>query len=218
MLTTYQHIIWDWNGTLLDDARLCLESLNITLENRHMSPLTLAEYQEMFDFPVIDFYRKLGFDLEVVSFADLAAEYHAEYGGRWRQCQLQPGALDLLEALSVAGVTQSVLSAAHQEMLEACVDYFDLRRFFVAVVGLENNQAHGKVERGRQWMQQLEAAPHDVVLIGDTRHDFEVARAIGADCKLVVSGHHRREKLETCPTEVFDNLTEVFNHRSPCDG
>ena len=52
-------VIWDWNGTLLDDLQLCLRLLNEMLEedgcpNRY----DLAAYREIFGFPVVDYYRR----------------------------------------------------------------------------------------------------------------------------------------------------------------
>ena len=52
----YKHIIWDWNGTLLDDAWLCVDVINGVLSRRNMSTISLRQYQELFNFPVIDYY------------------------------------------------------------------------------------------------------------------------------------------------------------------
>ncbi len=206
-LTRYRHIIWDWNGTLLNDLWLCLESINAALRRRGLAPLTAKRYQDEFDFPVIDFYRKIGFDFETESFADLAHEYHAMYEPRWIECDLQVGAREVLDEARARGITQSLLSAAHQSMLDTCVEHFALGEFFISILGARCNQAHGKITEGRAWMDKLHYGPHEVLLVGDTTHDAEVARAIGADCVLIGSGHHRRERLETCGVAVFDSLT-----------
>ena len=52
----YKHIIWDWNGTLLDDRWLCIEAINKTLTKRNMNTITDNEYVELFCFPVKDYY------------------------------------------------------------------------------------------------------------------------------------------------------------------
>ena len=44
MLQKYRHIIWDWNGTLLDDAWLCVEILNEILRRRNEQPVTHERY------------------------------------------------------------------------------------------------------------------------------------------------------------------------------
>ncbi|MCH9021512.1 MAG: HAD family hydrolase [Planctomycetes bacterium] len=209
-LTKYKHIIWDWNGTLLDDLWLCVESVNQSLSRRKLPSLTQQRYQELFDFPVIGFYEQLGFDFEAESFEKLSSEYHAQYEPRWNECGLQRGAREALEAVAKAGLTQSLLSAAHQDMLNAGVAHFGLGDYFTQVCGLENKQAKGKVDAGRKMIEQLGIERGEVLLIGDTVHDYEVAQALGVDCVLVVSGHHRREKLKQCGVEVFDGLGEIF--------
>lgn len=59
-----KHIIWDWNGTLLDDVGLSLEAINIVLARYNLPPLRKERYLEIFTFPVIEYYRELGFNFE----------------------------------------------------------------------------------------------------------------------------------------------------------
>ena len=40
-LTAYAHVIWDWNGTLLDDAWLCVDVMNGVLR-AHDLPKSLT--------------------------------------------------------------------------------------------------------------------------------------------------------------------------------
>ena len=39
-MSKYRHIIWDWNGTLLDDAWLSVEILNQLMAQRDMPGIT----------------------------------------------------------------------------------------------------------------------------------------------------------------------------------
>ena len=48
MLHNYKHIVWDWNGTLLDDAWLCVEVLNQMLSQRGQTAITLEFYRQHF--------------------------------------------------------------------------------------------------------------------------------------------------------------------------
>ena len=49
-------------------------------------------------------------------------------------------------------------------------------------------------------------------MIGDTTHDYETARALGADCVLYAGGHQCREKLEKCSCPVIDEIEEILNY------
>ena len=207
----YQHIIWDWNGTILDDAWLCVESVNIALAKRGLDPMTTDYYQKTFDFPVIDFYRRLGFDLNKESFTELAVEYHGLYGHRWPECELQSGALPLLQRIADSAMNQSLLSAAPQYLIDEGLRHYQLQHFFTQTIGSQDNHAHGKIEEGKHLLKQLDVAPDRALLIGDTTHDYEVAHAIGIDCVLVLGGHHHREKLQTCPVPIYDSLDELIS-------
>ena len=69
----YTHIIWDWNGTLLDDVDWCVRSVNKMLEKRKKSRLkALCDYHNVFCFPIIEYYKNVGFDLDYESFEELA--------------------------------------------------------------------------------------------------------------------------------------------------
>lgn len=117
-------VIWDWNGTLLDDLQLCLRLLNELLEesgcpNRY----DLEGYREIFGFPVVDYYRRAGLDLEKRSFESLAADYVARYDPASFSCSLCPGAADALAALKSAGVRQVILSASELTLLKAQTEH-----------------------------------------------------------------------------------------------
>ena len=59
-----KHIIWDWNGTLLDDKWLCVESINQALQKRNLPELSDDRYMEVFTFPVQEYYKAVGFDFD----------------------------------------------------------------------------------------------------------------------------------------------------------
>jgi phosphoglycolate phosphatase len=117
----YKHIIWDWNGTLLDDSWLCVEIINELCEKRGMLKISMQRYQEIFGFPVKDFYEKMGFDFLKEPFSIPATEYHDEYNRRRFQCNLQNGVIEALSFFQKAGKPQSLLSASQKSALEEAI-------------------------------------------------------------------------------------------------
>lgn len=208
-LTSFHHVIWDWNGTLLDDAWLCVEVMNGLLAARGLPVLTRESYREQFDFPVIDYYRRLGFDFDREPFEVVGTEFIETYERRRHESALQPGACEVLQEVRGSGVGQSVLSAYRQETLEELIGHFGLRRFFSGLVGLDNHYAHSKVENGVQWIGELGFPPAEVLMIGDSSHDHEVAEAMGVECWLLTNGHHAAAKLRALKVPVFDSLLEL---------
>lgn len=205
----FRHVVWDWNGTLLDDSALCVHCMNTLLRSRRLPKLTLERYQALFDFPVIGYYRRLGFDFERESFEKLGTEFIETYEQCKRKCGLQAQTRTALESLRDAGLTQSVLSAYRQDTLDELLGYFGVREFFIRIIGADDHYANGKVEQGLGWIRELKVHPAQVVLIGDTTHDFEVAQAMGAACGLIPCGHHSRAKLATCGAPVFEDLLQA---------
>ncbi len=209
MRTAIRHIVWDWNGTLLDDTALCIDVMNGLLAERNMPPLTLARYREIFDFPVREYYVRLGFDFARDPFEVIGAEFIRRYEARRGEARLHAHARETLAALRHGGYTQSVLSAYKHDTLESLLAQHDVRHFFDDVLGSDNVYAHGKVEQGCAWIRARAIDPATVLLIGDTRHDFEVAQAMACRCLLVADGYHPREKLEPLGAPVVDSLREV---------
>lgn len=202
----YRHIVWDWNGTLLDDLDLSIDVMNGMLRQRRLPLLDRARYHALFDFPVRSYYERLGFDASRDSFEQLSVEFIAGYdAGRW-ECRLHADVRELLAATERAGSTQSILSAYRQETLSEIVDHFGLTPHFVRLIGLDNIFAHSKAELGRAWIAELGLPPHDVLMVGDTLHDLDVAAAMGVDCALVAAGHHPEARLRTRSQRVFRNL------------
>ena len=207
-MTRCTHVIWDWNGTLLDDVAWCMTCINAMLQKRGLPILgAVAEYRRVFGFPVRDYYRRVGFDFETEPFETLAAEYMALYHGHGSSLSLFPGAATLLAALRLTGVRQILLSASEQANLLSQMKPFNLDSFFDEILGLPDIFAASKAEMGKAYVQR--AKPGKAVLIGDTTHDKEVADSMGIACILVANGHQSKETLLSCNALVVDCLTDV---------
>ncbi len=205
-----KHVIWDWNGTLLDDAWLCVEVMNDVLARRSLPALTAARYADVFKFPVRDYYAELGFDFEAESFEVVGTEFIEGYSAREAACDLRPDARAALEGISGAGLTQSVLSASQLSRLTQQAQRLDVHARFNALVGLEDHYAASKIEVGKRWLLSSGVDPERTVLVGDTDHDVEVARHLGVQCLLVSSGHQAPERLRASGAEVAENLGRVL--------
>jgi phosphoglycolate phosphatase len=206
-----KHIIWDWNGTLLDDCWLSVAAMNRLLKRRNLPLLTPERYREIFTFPVIDYYRRLGFDFEREPFTVSGTEFIREYTRRALEPELHRAVVTVLEKLQRSGVTQSILSASKQHYLERQIQHHQLGAYFIRIVGQDDHYAHGKTVAGRAWMAELHYGPHEVLFVGDTLHDREVAEAIGADCVLLAHGHTSLRRLLATGVPVFRDLNEFYS-------
>jgi len=190
-----KHIIWDWNGTLLDDVGHAVMVMNSLLEGHQLPLINRDHYREIFEFPVLNYYQKLGFDFEKESFESLCHRFVERFMAGFQNLPLVPEMKSVLMQLHEEKLTQSVLSATDQINLDSMISHFDLSDVFRFVFGIENKFAGSKIERGHHLIKNSGIAAAETVIIGDTLHDLEVAKALGIDAVLISHGHQ-------CPTRL----------------
>ena len=205
----YSHILWDWNGTLLDDAWLCVEVMNGMLNERNLLPLTLERYRNMFSFPVKDYYVKLGFDFEKEPFEKVGMDFMDLYNMRQGECRLHPESREIMRKIAQKGIPQSVLSAREENELRIEIKNEGIDHFFERICGLDDHYAHGKTDVGRRLIADLGLPVGKLLFIGDTLHDAEVAKELGIDCILIPEGHHSLERLTGSGLPVIPSLKEL---------
>jgi len=182
------------------------------LEKRGMTPLgSIAEYRSVFCFPIAQYYRNVGFDFASEPFEDLAQEfiglYHADKSGN---SSLFSGAEAVLSTIYKQNITQIVLSTSQQCNLTLQMSEFDIGHYFDEVLGLGDIYAKSKIDLGVGYMERN--GTKNTLLIGDTTHDYEVAKTLGVDCILVANGHQNRETLLSCNVDVLDDISCTINY------
>ena len=205
----YTHIIWDWNGTLLNDAWLCVAVMNDMLADRGLPSITLEIYRDIFDFPVRDYYLKLGFDFSLEPFEKVGMEFMVRYNERQGECSLHNGVCNVLAEFRKQGKPQSILSAREQNELRKEAADLEVSGFFERIYGLDDHYAHGKTDVGVKLLADLNLAREQVIFIGDTKHDSEVAEELGIDCILIPNGHHSRQRLLNCRKHLISSISEL---------
>ena len=203
------HIVWDWNGTLLDDTRAALGALNAMLARRSLPAITLESYRSRFHFPAREYYDEIGMDIPDAEWDAVAREYHDSYDAESATAALNPDAVAALELARSRGARQSILSALRQDLLEAAVARFGIADYFDFVRGTDNLDGAGKLSFARELKAEIVAADPSarIVMVGDAIHDHEVASALGVECVLCAQGSHSFERLAalgspTAPTLV----------------
>ena len=203
----YTRILWDFNGTLMDDLALCIDSVNLLLTRRGMPTVDVDSYREAFCFPVENYYARVGLPSEGEDFVQVAHEWVDAYRSGEDTVRVREGVLDLLIKLKEAGIPQGVLSATQANMLKGQVEQLGLTPYFDLLLGREDIYARDKSSIAVAYRN---AHPHDqILMIGDTLHDYETARAGGFDCILVEGGHQSRRTLETAGCPVMRSFQEV---------
>ena len=191
----YETIIWDWNGTILNDVSLCVEITNDVLRERGMKEFDEVAYKNVFGFPIAKYYERIGFDLEVDSMESLTKNFIEKYGARIKDCKLHENVRSVLERLQNDKKEQYILTAAHRDSVMPLLEHYQLTDYFKAVAGLDNHRAESKISKGKELFSENNISTEKAVLIGDTMHDFEVSKELGINCILIANGHQSKERL-----------------------
>lgn len=201
-----RYIIWDWNGTLLNDVDASLAALNRMLAERHLSATSLTFYRDNFGFPVRPLYSKLGMDPDA-EWERICVDFH-RYLAEGPQ-DLRSDTRAALQLVQDQGVHQSILSALRQDLLLRDTTAMGVAPFFDTIFGVDNLNGATKLSRGREFLEQLKTRQPEVThlfFIGDTLHDAEVGHALGAQPILVEGGHQSATRLRTAGCPVVSSL------------
>ena len=208
MANSKKMIIFDWNGTLIDDVWLNLNAINAVLEKRGIKPITVEYYRENFCFPVSIFYKELGLDLS--EWDEIAQEFGRHYISDIEKVKLFPDVVTSLEELKKAGIETGIFSAMEHKMLNKHVEMLRISQYFRFIEGIENNYAEGKTHLCKKILEKSGYSEKEILFVGDTCHDYETAKTIGCDIALVSRGHNTAEILKNTGAPVFRSLTELL--------
>ncbi|WP_175407616.1 HAD family hydrolase [Streptomyces sp. TRM64462] len=206
------HLVWDWNGTLLDDIGTVIEATNAAFEEIGLAPITLDRYRELYCVPIPLFYERLMGRLPTQDeWLLMDGAFHRHYWARADACGLADGAAELLAAAAEVGRTQSLLSLAPHERLLPMVRRHGIEERFVRVDGRIGESTAGKAEHMVRHLLALEgvAAAERIVVIGDAADDAVAAAHVGARAVLYTGGSHSRGSLEAAGVPVVDSLAEA---------
>jgi phosphoglycolate phosphatase-like HAD superfamily hydrolase len=206
------HIVWDWNGTILDDNEAVLAAVNVVCAGYGRGPLTLDEWRAAFSRPLLACYERiLGQSLTVDDWAVIDQRYHAAYRTELPTRGLAKGVPDELHRWRDTGRTQSLLSMWFHDELVPLVTELNLVDLFARVDGLRGfNMGGSKTVYLVEHLKALEVDPAEVVLIGDVVDDAQAAAEAGAQCVLVSTGVMDRARLAKVGVPVADSIQEAL--------
>ena len=205
----YKYIIFDFNGTIIDDVDLCIESLNYLLKYNGKPPVDYDKYKHIFTFPIIEYYRRAGFDFKRHSYQELANIFIDYYQKRSLNCSLYPKTIETFEYLINKGYKLVILSASEIKNLTEQLNHFGISKYFDFILGTSDIYAHSKVQVGINFINDNNINPHEVLMIGDTLHDLEVSNEMGIDCLLSSSGHQALDVLQTKTNNIIESIKDL---------
>nr|WTB31612.1 HAD hydrolase-like protein [Streptomyces sp. NBC_00830] len=205
------HLVWDWNGTLLDDNTAVVGATNAAFAEVGLEPISLEQYREMYCIPIPRFYERLMGRLPTeAEWERMDGIFHRYYVEQRVACGLTEGAEELLAQWQLAGRSQSLLSMYVHEQLVPVVRGYGIERHFTRVDGRTGPSGGSKAQHMERHLAAMDGvSPDHTVVIGDAVDDAVAAAHVGARAVLYTGGSHSRSSLEEAGVPVVDSLGEA---------
>lgn len=206
----YNNIIWDWNGTIIDDVNASLLAVNDFLDFKNLPHINIEQYYSYVDTPIIKFYEHL-FDVNTVDFNFLAKFFDEAYDKYLDKKPIMKNTDVVLKRFKSSGKNQLIISAAYKEKVVKLSKEYDVYSFFTDIVAREDYVAGDKIEIADKYVKKSGLEPAETIVIGDTLHDYDMAKSIGCDCILTTKGHQGRTILSKTDAYVIDDMLEILD-------
>lgn len=210
--TMIKHLIWDFNGTILDDLQLCLDLLNDMLTQQNKPSIDIPTYKDIFGFPIKDYYLEAGLSFDTVSFDVLSQYFIQKYQPASFQCHIHEGVIEVLNQTREKDIKNIILSASETNNLLEQTRVLNIDSYFTYIIGTDNIKGQGKVERGIKFMKDTGIDPSTCLYVGDTIHDAEVAQALGVKVILYSGGHQSKQRLKVTNAIIIDHLSDIMGY------
>ena len=208
-MNRWKYIFWDWNGTILDDLDYNYKVINSLLSVRYLPQVSLDKYRSVFCFPIKEFYEKVGFNCNSDEYYKLVADYQQAYGMNIDKIKIADGVYDIIKSLHFLGIKQIIFSSCNKAMIQQQLSlYNNFDSYIDEIIAQDNDFAVGKESLAIDWGKRENVSWKDVLIIGDTYYDKEVANNLGCDCILISTGHQKLEKKDNIC--ICDDVSELL--------
>ena len=207
----YKNIIWDYNGTIIDDAQLAVDAENVVLSSYGLPKIDLDYYLKECEMPIINFYRKIFPDFDSYDFSEIARRFLYNYDKLFPTAGVFPEVKKMIKKLKRCGVRQGVISGFESGRLKSSLKGFGLDGYFEFMSGSDDIDCGDKSDRAVAVCKKNGFDPKETLFIGDMYHDYETARKVGADCILIAKGHQGADVLGKYGITVLNSAEDLFS-------
>jgi|SRR5690554_688035 phosphoglycolate phosphatase len=205
-----KYLIWDFNGTILDDLDLSIELLNKILKKQNKPTVNKKRYLDIFGFPLKEYYFKAGISYEKATFETIAHNFIVEYQPQSLKLSLHKGVKTTLKKLKDRGIKNICLSASEENNLLEQLTHYQIIDYFDEVIGTNNVYAVGKDQLGLEYFKEKKINPLEVLYLGDTTYDYEVGLKLGVKVVLFSKGHHSKKRLMATRVPLIDKISDII--------
>ena len=200
-------LIWDFNGTVMDDLGASVGAVNAMLTRRGLPLITEEWYTLNLVMPLTRFYESVGFDMQAEKLADVSEEFQ-------RECRrfprpVFPEVKEALERFAAKGLRQLLFSSLYHDTLVAQAKERGIAPYFEKIVGRQDRSLGGKEQAAAAYLAENDIDPKEVLFIGDLTTDWEMAEYVGSPCVLIAKGHQHRAVLSQTGATILESAAEI---------
>jgi len=200
---SYELIVFDWDGTLMDSTRLISKSLQNACGDIGIAVPSETDALFVIGLGLEDTVRHVAPDLDTERQARLAERYrHHFLSMEGFGAPLYDGVPEMLADLHGRGRRLAVATGKARRGLERVLDATGLRPWFEATRCADEGFSKPHPDMLLMLLDITGVEPHRAVMVGDTTHDLELAANAGIDAVAVSYGAHDAALLATRPARA----------------
>ena len=206
---SYRLLVFDWDGTIIDSAAAIVDCI---VEAARDSGLQVPPRERAAHTIGLGLHDALRFavpDLPAERYPEFVANYRKHFLARQDTMQLFAGMRELLAGLSKTH-RLAIATGKSRRGLDRALEAGALKAYFTASRCADETSPKPHPAMLLELMDELNHAKEETLMIGDTSHDLEMARAAGVDALAVTYGAHREEGLRACrPLDCFSSVAQL---------
>jgi phosphoglycolate phosphatase len=205
----YRLIVFDWDGTILDSPAGIAEAIQASCSDLGLEVPDRDKASHVIGLGLPELMRTVAPALPAERYPEFIEAYRNHFRAREPSMQLFPGMRNLIEEISATHLL-GIATAKSRRGLERALDTTGLRPHFRASRTADETQPKPHPHMLLEILDELSLSREDALMIGDTSHDMEMARAAGVDALAVSYGAHREAGLRACgPLGCFSSVRDL---------
>ncbi len=200
-------IIWDFNGTLLDDVGASVGAVNRMLQRRGLPLITAEWYADHLVMPLERFYESVGVNVQAEPIEVLSEEFQRDCARFERP--IFPEVREALARFRKKGIRQMLFSSLHHGVLVAQAEERGISSYFEKIAGRADQSLGGKSEAIAAYLNEAGLLPEETLLVGDLAADWQMAQSLGTPCVLIPKGHQSRAVLEAAGARIAADASQL---------
>lgn len=203
----FELLVFDWDGTLMDSAAAISESLQAACTELGLPVPSRERARYVIGLGLTDALAYVLPELPEADYPRVLERFRVHFLRRDAGTTLFPGAADMIRELRDKGFMLAVATGKSRRGLDRALQATGLSECFDATRCADEGFSKPHPGMLEAVMDRLTTLPAATVMIGDTTHDLEMAKAAGVAAVAVTYGAHEHMALSACkPLAMVDEL------------